>query len=72
MKPSGEIVDERGDAHRIEAGQETEANEIAERVGQRQDFGVYHLWNGRWPGSEFAPRRYSHGEIAGGMDIYNW
>ena len=34
------------------AGQENEADEIAERVGQRQDFGRYHLWNGRWAGSE--------------------
>ena len=53
MKPSGEIVDERGDAHRIEAGQETEANEIAERVGERQDFGDTNFGTGRWPSSEF-------------------
>src|SRR5271154_3564333 len=37
----GETVDERGDADRIEtmAGHENEANEIAERVRQRQNFG---------------------------------
>jgi hypothetical protein len=37
----GETVDERSDAHRIEtmAGQENEADEIAERVGQSQNFG---------------------------------
>src|SRR5882757_8135409 len=37
----GEAIDERSDAHRIEtmAGQENEANEIAECVGQRQNFG---------------------------------
>ncbi len=36
-----ETVDERSDAHCIEtmAGQENEADEIAERVGQRQNFG---------------------------------
>ena len=37
----GEAIDERSDAHRIEtmAGQENKADEIAERVGQRQNFG---------------------------------
>src|SRR6202140_3845127 len=37
----GETVDERSDAHRIEtmARHENEAHEIAERVGQRQNFG---------------------------------
>src|ERR1700677_44995 len=37
----GETVDERGDADRIEtmAGHENEADEIAERVRQRQNFG---------------------------------
>ena len=42
IKPlKGETVDERSDADRIEtmAGQENEAHEIAECVGQRQDFG---------------------------------
>ena len=37
----GETVDERRDAHRIEtmAGHENEADQVAERVGQRQNFG---------------------------------
>ena len=37
----GEAVDERGNADRIEtmAGQKDEAHEIAERVGEREDFG---------------------------------
>ena len=37
----GEAVDQRRDAHRVEAvaGQQHEAHEIAERVGQRQDLG---------------------------------
>jgi hypothetical protein len=37
----GETVDERSDADRIEtmARQENKADEIAERIGQRQDFG---------------------------------
>src|SRR5882757_5893454 len=37
----GETVDERRDADRIEAvsGQANKANEIAQRIGQRQDFG---------------------------------
>ena len=37
----GETVDQRSDTDRIEAmaGQENKAHEIAERVGQRQDFG---------------------------------
>ena len=42
IKPlEGETVDERSDADRIEtvAGQQNEAHEIAECVGQRQDFG---------------------------------
>ena len=42
IKPlEGETVDERSDADRIEtvAGQQNEAHEIAERVGQREDFG---------------------------------
>ena len=39
----GEAVDERRHAHRIVtvAGQENEAHEIAERIGERQDFGGY-------------------------------
>ena len=38
-----ETVDQRSDAHRIEAmaRQQNKADEIAERVGQRQDFGGY-------------------------------
>ena len=37
----GESVDERGDANGVEtlAGQENEANEIAECVGEREDLG---------------------------------
>ena len=39
--PEGETVDQRSDPDRIEtmAGQENKADQIAERVGQRQDFG---------------------------------
>jgi hypothetical protein len=39
----GETVDERSNAHRIEtmAGQENEADEIAQCVGQRQNCGLY-------------------------------
>ena len=38
----GETVDERSDADRIKtmSRQENKADQIAERVGQRQDFGV--------------------------------
>src|SRR5215211_9094387 len=41
QRPEGEPVDERRHAHRIEAlpGQEHEAHEVAERVGERQDLG---------------------------------
>src|SRR3982751_6019288 len=41
QRPKGEPVDERRHAHRVEAlpRQKHEAHEIAERVGERQDFG---------------------------------
>ena len=41
MKPPKATVDERSDAHGIEAmaGQENEADKIAERIGQRQYLG---------------------------------
>src|SRR3982751_4141522 len=41
QRPKGEPVDERRHAHRVEAlpRQKHEAHQIAERVGERQDFG---------------------------------
>ena len=51
-----------GATHTVEAGQETEADEIAARVGQRRDFGRHAtvsasshatFGTGRWPSSEF-------------------
>ena len=41
QRPESETVDKRSDADRIEtvAGQQDEAHEIAERVGERKDFG---------------------------------
>src|SRR5215211_5366472 len=60
QRPEGEPVDERRHAHRIEAlpGQEHEAHEVAERVGERQDLGgqaAFRAANGLARSPPFAP-----------------
>ena len=55
QRVEGQSLDERRHADRVEAmgGQENEADEIAKRVGERQDFGGHAAFRtDRWPGSE--------------------
>jgi hypothetical protein len=49
-----DAVDQGGDAHSVEAmpRQELKANQIAERIGERQDFAGHAALVGLWPGSK--------------------